>query len=43
VYEAMLEKTELLLDVLTAEKQVRSGQGVEHDAALQQVLDSLGA
>ena len=40
-YESLLEKNEILKDVRTAEKQIDSGLGIEHEAAKTQVLSYL--
>lgn len=40
-YERLLEELELLRDIHVAERQVADGEGVPHDAARRQVLDSL--
>ena len=40
-YESLLEKNEILKDVRTAEKQIDSGLGIEHEEAKTQVLSYL--
>jgi prevent-host-death family protein len=40
-YERLLDELELLRDLQTAERQLARGEGVPHEAARRQVLDSL--
>lgn len=40
-YEAMQEKLELLSDIQTAENQLAEGQGVDHNAAKEKILNNL--
>ena len=40
-YERLMERIELLEDIVTAEGQVRRGEVVDHDAAKAYVLDSI--
>lgn len=40
-YEALLDKIELLTEIQIAESQIERGQGIEHEAARQNVLERL--
>lgn len=40
-YESLVDELELLRDIRIAEEQVAAGDVVEHDAAIEMILDSL--
>jgi antitoxin YefM len=40
-YERLVERAELLEDIATAEEQIATGQGIEHEEAKQQILSRL--
>jgi len=41
-YERLMEELELLRDVRLAETQLEAGEGIDHEAALAQLLERLG-
>lgn len=42
-YERLLERVELLQDIVTAETEIKEGKGIDHETAKRRLLERLGS